>query len=54
MVGWVGLGMGMGMGDGGGVGWGGVGGHWTLLDNVVPNAMPGLLVSHVHHAFCNI
>ena len=31
-----------GMGDGVG-GW--VGGHWTLLDNNVPNALPGPLFS---------
>ena len=51
----VGLGWGWGWGWGMGVGWvgGWVGGHWTLLYKSVPNAMPGLLVFHVHHTFCN-
>ena len=43
----VGLGLGMGMGMGDGDGWvgGWVGGHWTLLDNNAPNALPGPLFS---------
>ena len=53
LVGWVGDGGwgmgGWGMGDGVG-GW--VGGHWTLLDNNVPNALPGPLFSMDTILFC--
>ena len=44
MVGWVGLGDGDGDGGWGWVG-GWAGGHWTLLDNNAPNALPGPLFS---------
>ena len=54
MVGWVGDGEGMGMGDGDGWVGGWVGGHWTLLDNNVPNALPGPLVYMDTILFCKI